>query len=120
MTIERRHVGKRLSELVINRASGTIYLAGQVANDAKADVTGQVRQVLAQIDALLAEAGSDKSRVLSATIYLPDMKDFAALNAVWETWVVPGATPARATLQANLAAPDYKVEIQIVAAGGDS
>jgi len=116
MTIERRHVGKRLSELVINRASGTIYLAGQVAEDPKADITGQVRQVLAQIDRLLAEAGSDKSRILSATIYLPDMADFPALNAVWETWVVPGATPARATVQANLAAPEYKVEIQVVAA----
>jgi len=116
MTIERRHVGKRLSELVINRASGTIYLAGQVAADPKADISGQVRQVLAQIDALLAEAGSDKSRLLSATIYLPDMADFPALNAVWETWVVPGATPARATVQANLAAPEYKVEIQVVAA----
>ncbi len=116
MTIERRHVGKRLSELVINRASGTIYLAGQVAADPKADITGQVRQVLAQIDALLAEAGSDKSRLLSATIYLPDMADFPALNAVWETWVVPGATPARATVQANLAGPEYRVEIQVVAA----
>jgi len=116
MTIERRHVGKRLSELVINRASGTIYLAGQVAEDPKADITGQVRQVLAQIDRLLAEAGSDKSRILSATIYLPDMADCPALNAVWETWVVPGATPARATVQANLAAPEYKVEIQVVAA----
>ena len=116
MTIERRHVGKRLSELVINRASGTIFLAGQVAEDPKADITGQVRQVLAQIDRLLAEAESDKSRILSATIYLPDMADFPALNAVWETWVVPGATPARATVQANLAAPEYKVEIQVVAA----
>ena len=116
MTIERRHVGKRLSELVVNRASGTIYLAGQVAADPKADISGQARQVLAQIDALLAEAGSDKSRILSATIYLPDMADFAALNAVWETWVVPGATPARATVQAHLAAPEYRVEIQVVAA----
>jgi enamine deaminase RidA (YjgF/YER057c/UK114 family) len=116
MTIERRHVGKRLSKLVISRAPGTIYLAGQVAEDPKADVAGQVRQVLAQIDALLAEAGSDKTRILSATIYLPDMADFPALNAVWEAWVVPGATPARATVQANLAAPEYKVEIQVVAA----
>ena len=116
MTIERSHVGKRLSELVINRASGTIYLSGQVAEDPKADITGQVRQVLAQIDRLLAEAGSDKTRILSATIYLPDMKDFPALNAVWETWVVAGATPARATVQANLAGPEYKVEIQVVAA----
>ena len=116
MTIERRNVGKRLSELVINRASGTAYLAGQVADDPKADITGQVQQVLAQIDDLLFEAGTDKSKILSATIYLPDINDFAALNAVWERWVVPGQTPARATVQANLAAPEYKVEIQVVAA----
>lgn len=116
MTIDRRHVGKRLSGVVINRASGTAYLAGQVAADSKADVTGQTRQVLAQIDALLVEAGSDKTKLLSATIYLPDMGDFAAMNAVWEQWVVPGHTPARATVEAKLAAAEYKVEIQIVAA----
>jgi enamine deaminase RidA (YjgF/YER057c/UK114 family) len=120
MAIERRHVGKRLSELVIHLGSGTVYLAGQVARDPTADVTGQVRQVLAQIDALLAEAGTDKTRILSATIYLPDMKDFPALNAVWEDWVVAGATPARATVQAHLAAPEYKVEIQVVAALGSA
>jgi len=116
MTIDRRHVGKRLSALVINRASGTAYLAGQVAADPKADLTGQTRQVLAQIDALLVEAGSDKTKILSATIYLPDMGDFAAMNAVWEQWVVPGHTPARATVEAKLAAAEYKVEIQVVAA----
>ena len=116
MTIERRHVGKRLSELVINRASGTAYLAGQVADDPKADITGQTMQVLAQVDDLLFEAGTDKTRILSATIYLPDMADFAAMNAVWEQWVAPGQTPARATVQAKLAAPDYRVEIQVVAA----
>jgi enamine deaminase RidA (YjgF/YER057c/UK114 family) len=116
MTIERRHVGKRLSELVINRASGTAYLAGQVADDPKADITGQTMLVLAQVDDLLFEAGTDKTRILSATIYLPDMADFAAMNAVWEQWVVPGQTPARATVQAKLAAPDYRVEIQVVAA----
>jgi enamine deaminase RidA (YjgF/YER057c/UK114 family) len=116
MTIERRHVGKRLSELVVNHASGTVYLAGQVAADRNADITGQTRQVLAQIDALLAESHSDKSKILSATIYLPDMADFGALNAVWEQWVVPGHTPARATVEAKLAAPEIKVEIQIVAA----
>jgi len=116
MTIERRHVGKRLSELVINRASGTAYLAGQVAADPKADMTGQTQQVLAQIDGLLREAGSDKTRILSATIYLPDIGDFAAMNAVWEKWVVPGQTPARATVEAKLAAPEYRVEIQVIAA----
>jgi enamine deaminase RidA (YjgF/YER057c/UK114 family) len=116
MTIERRHVGKRLSELVINHASGTAYLAGQVADDATADITGQTQQVLAQVDDLLFEAGSDKTKILSATIYLPDMGDFAAMNAVWEKWVVEGQTPARATVQAKLARSDYKVEIQVVAA----
>jgi enamine deaminase RidA (YjgF/YER057c/UK114 family) len=116
MTLERRHVGKRLSELVIHRASGLCWLAGQVAADPKADVTGQTRQVLAQIDRLLAEAGSDKTKIASATIYLPDMADFAAMNAVWEAWVPAGATPARATVQAKLAGPDYRIEVQVVAA----
>ncbi len=72
--------------------------------------------MLAQIDALLLEAGTDKSKILSATIYLPDIGDFAAMNAVWEKWVVPGQTPARATVEAKLAAPEYRVEIQVVAA----
>jgi enamine deaminase RidA (YjgF/YER057c/UK114 family) len=116
VTIERRHVGKRLSEVVVNRASGTVYLAGQVADEPSADITGQTQQVLAQIDDLLFETGTDKSKILSATIYLPDIGDFAAMNAVWEKWVVPGQTPARATVQATLAAPQYKVEIQVVAA----
>jgi len=116
MTIERRNTGKRLSELVIHRSSGTAYLAGQVADDPSADITGQTQQVLAQIDDLLFEAGTDKSRILSATIYLADMADFAAMNAVWETWVVGGHTPARATVQAALASPKYRVEIQVVAA----
>ena len=115
MTIERWHVGKRLSEMVIQRTAGLVYLAGQVAGDPTADITGQTQQVLTQIDALLAEAGTDKTKILSATIYLPDMADFAALNAVWEQWVVAGHTPARATVQASLAAPAYKVEIQAVA-----
>ncbi len=116
MTIERRHVGKRLSGLVINHDSGTAYLAGQVADDPSADISGQTRQVLAHVDALLREAGSDKTKILSATIYLPDMADFAAMNAVWEQWVVPGQTPARATVEAKLASPEYRVEIQVVAA----
>ena len=116
MTIDRRHVGKRMSALVINRASGTAYLAGQVANDPSADITGQTQQVLAQIDELLSEAGSDKTKLLSTTIYLADISDFAAMNAVWDKWVAPGQTPARATVQAKLAAPEYRVEIQVVAA----
>jgi len=117
MPIERRHVGKRLSESVVFTPGSerVVYLAGQVADNGKADMTTQTKQVLASIDRLLAEVGSDKSRLLSATIYLPDMADFPALNAVWEGWVVPGQTPARATVEAALASPDYKVEIQVVA-----
>ena len=114
MSIQRSHIGKRLSEMVIH--GDTIYLAGQVAADAKADAASQVTQVLAQIDKLLAEAGSDKTKILMATIYLPSMGDFPALNAAWEAWVPAGHCPARATVEAKLAAPDYKVEIQIIAA----
>lgn len=116
MTIERRHVGKRLSELVIHRSAGLCWLAGQVAEDPKADMATQTRQVLEQIDRLLAEAGSDKSKIVSATIFLPSMRDFPALNEAWEAWVPAGQTPARATVEAGLANPDYKVEIQVVAA----
>ena len=112
--IQRYHIGKRLSEMVVH--NGTIYLAGQVAGDTKHDITGQAQQVLAQIDKLLAEVGSDKTKILSATIFLPSMADFPALNAVWETWVPAGHCPARATVEAKLAAPDYKVEIQVIAA----
>jgi enamine deaminase RidA (YjgF/YER057c/UK114 family) len=114
MSIQRLHVGPRLSDAVIH--NGTVYLAGQVPDDGKADITVQTQQVLASIDALLKEAGTDKSRLLSAQIFLPDMKDFAAMNAVWEKWVVPGQTPARATVQAALANPAYKVEIMATAA----
>jgi enamine deaminase RidA (YjgF/YER057c/UK114 family) len=113
MTIERFHVGARLSEMAAyNHAA---YLAGQVAGDSNQDISGQTRQVLAAIDKLLGEAGSDKTRILSATIYLADMADFPAMNAVWDAWVVKGHTPPRATVQAKLANPAYKVEIQIVA-----
>ncbi len=116
MPIDRRHIGKRLSDLVIHDSTGLVFLAGQVAEDTQADITGQTRQVLESIDKLLAEAGSDKTKILSATIYLPEMADFAAMNAVWEAWVVPGQTPARATVEAKLANAAYKVEIQLVAA----
>ena len=112
--IQRYHIGKRLSEMVVH--NGTVYLAGQVAADGKQDITGQAKQVLAQIDSLLAEVGSDNTKILSATIFLPSMADFPALNAVWETWVPAGHCPARATLEATLAAPEYKVEIQVIAA----
>jgi enamine deaminase RidA (YjgF/YER057c/UK114 family) len=94
----------------------TVYLAGQVAADTSADVAGQTRQILASIDRLLAAAGTDKKHLLSATIYLADMSTFGEMNSVWDAWVVPGHTPARATVGAPLAAPQYRVEIVVVAA----
>ncbi len=114
MTIERLHVGKRLSEAAIY--NGTIYLAGQVADDNSLDITGQTSQVLAAIDRLLAEAGSDKTKLLQVTIYIADMRDFPGMNAVWDAWVVPGATPPRATVEAKLAKPEWRVEMLVVAA----
>lgn len=114
MTIQRFHVGKRLSEMAVHH--NTIYLAGQVAEDATQDITGQTQQVLAAIDRLLAEAGSDKTKILSTTIYIADLADFPAMNVVWDAWVVQGNTPPRATVEAKLARPVYKVEMQIIAA----
>ncbi len=114
MSIQRLNVGKRLSEAVIH--NGTIYLAGEVPDDTTKDVTGQTEEVLAKIEKLLEQAGSDKSKILSAQIFLPDMKDFAGMNVAWERWVVPGQTPARATIEAKLANPAYKVEIMCIAA----
>jgi len=118
MTIERRNVGKRLSDLVIYApppGGRLVWLAGQVAEESKAYIARQTRSVLAQIDRLLAEAGTDKTKILSATIYLADMSDYQAMNAVWDQWVAQGETPARATVQAKLAGPDYRIEISIVA-----
>ena len=114
MAIQRQNVGKRLSEIVVH--NGTVYLAGEVPDDGTKDITGQTEEVLAKIERLLKQAGSDKSKLLSALIFLPDMKDFGAMNAVWEKWVVPGQTPARATIEAKLANPTYKVEIMCTAA----
>ncbi len=115
MSIRRIGVGPRMSQAVVH--GGTVYLAGQVAAQAAGrNVTEQTREILATIDKLLAEAETDKTRLLSATIYLADMAAFAEMNAVWETWVVPGATPARATVEAKLAAPGYTVEIVCIAA----
>ncbi len=112
--IQRFDVGPRMSEMAVHH--GTVYLAGQVAEDASANITGQTQQVLAAIDALLARAGSDRSKILRAEIFLPDMMDFAAMNAVWEAWVVAGHTPPRATVQAALAKPEWKIEIVVTAA----
>ncbi|MEO8101430.1 MAG: RidA family protein [Betaproteobacteria bacterium] len=114
MSIQRFHVGARMSEMAIH--NNTIYLAGQVAGDPSLDITGQTRQVLEAIDKLLAEAGSDKSKILSTTIYIADMADFPSMNVIWDAWVVPGSTPPRATVEAKLAKSTYKVEIQMVAA----
>jgi enamine deaminase RidA (YjgF/YER057c/UK114 family) len=114
MQIQRIDPGPRMSQGVV--AGGIVYVAGQVADNTSADVTGQTAQVLAKIDAVLAKAGSSKSKLLSATIYLKDMADFAAMNQVWDAWVAADGKPARATVQAALATPDYRVEIQAVAA----
>jgi len=114
LEIKRLHVGARMSEAVVH--NGTIYLAGQVADDASEDAAGQTRQVLAAIDRLLAECGSDKTRILSAQIFLADIKDFAAMNSVWDAWVPTGHTPARATIESKLASPKYLVEVKVIAA----
>jgi enamine deaminase RidA (YjgF/YER057c/UK114 family) len=112
--IKRLETGPRMSQAVVH--GNLVYLAGQVADDPTADVTGQTRQILASIDRLLAEAGTDKTRILSATLYLADIGTFTQMNAAWDAWVPQGHTPARATVEARLAAPQYKVEIQVVAA----
>ncbi|MCW5624738.1 MAG: RidA family protein [Burkholderiales bacterium] len=114
-SIERKHVGKRLSEVVIH--GDTIYLAGMVASTPVPDDPGeQTRDILAQIDRHLEEAGSDRSRILMATIWLADIAYYDAMNAVWDPWVAPGHAPARACVEARLAQPKYKVEIRVVAA----
>jgi enamine deaminase RidA (YjgF/YER057c/UK114 family) len=112
--IQRINPGKRLSDAVVH--GSTIYLAGQVASDPGADIKGQARDILAQIDRLLGSLGSSKQRLLSATIYLADMGDFAAMNEVWDAWAPRANLPARATVEAKLAKPEYRIEIQAIAA----
>lgn len=114
MAVIRHHIGPRLSEIAVH--NGTVYLAGQIAEDTKQDITGQTREVLAHIDRLLAEVNSDKSHLLSVQIFISDMANFPGMNAVWDTWVVPGATPPRATVEAKLANPECLVEVVVVAA----
>ncbi|MDE1894204.1 MAG: RidA family protein [Xanthomonadaceae bacterium] len=112
--IQRIDAGARMSEASIH--AGVVYLAGQVAETADADIETQTREVLAAIDALLAQAGSDKTRILRAQIYLADIADFAGMNRAWDAWVVPGQAPSRATVEARLADPAWKVEIVVTAA----
>ena len=112
--LRRFHVGDRLSEMTIY--NGTVYLAGQVAADASQDVRGQTTQVLAAIDKLLTEAGTDKAHILMCQIFIKDLADFAAMNEVWEDWLAPGDAPPRATVQANLAKPEWRVEMVVTAA----
>ena len=112
--IQRFDVGTRLSEMAVY--NGVAYLAGQVPNDASQDMAGQTAQVLAQIDALLARAGTDKTKILMCQIFVKDLAEFPALNAVWEAWVPAGDAPPRATVQASLAKPEWKVEMVVTAA----
>lgn len=112
--IQRLDVGQRMSEAAIH--NGTIYLAGQIAEDATQDISGQTQQVLAAVDALLARAGSGKDHILMAQIFLADLADFAAMNAVWDAWVSQGNAPPRATVQAALANPAWKIEVVMTAA----
>lgn len=115
MKIERHDSGPRMSKAVVH--GDTVYLAGLVAETAKGkSVTEQTKDILAQIDGYLAKCGTDKSRLLRTNIWLTDMSTFAEMNAVWDAWVSPGNAPARATVEAKLAAPEYKIEIMVVAA----
>nr|BAG14379.1 putative translational inhibitor [Ralstonia pickettii] len=113
--LKRAHVGKRLSEYAVY--NGVVYLAGQVPEvDPEADIRGQTQEVLGHIDRLLAEAGSDKTRILSCQIFLKDVDQIGAMNEVWDAWVAQGNTPPRATVEARLANPDYLIEVVVTAA----
>ena len=114
-SIERLEIGPRMSQAVVH--NGVVYLAGQVAAEAPgASVKEQTKNILERIDKLLAAAGTDKTKLLSVTIWLADMRSFEDMNSVWERWVPEGATPARATVEAKLATPAYVVEIGVIAA----
>ena len=115
MSIQRFETGPRMSQVVVH--GNTVYLAGVVAQKTAGEsVTKQTGEILSIIDGHLAKAGTDKSKLLSATIYLTDIKTFGEMNAVWDGWVSEGNTPARATVEAKLAAPQYTVEIMVIAA----
>jgi enamine deaminase RidA (YjgF/YER057c/UK114 family) len=112
--VQRFDVGTRLSEMAVH--NGVCYLAGQVAGDGTQDITGQTQQVLAAIDTLLARAGTDKRKLLMCQIFIADLADFPAMNAVWEAWLPPGDAPPRATFKAALAKPEWRVEMVVTAA----
>ena len=112
--VQRYDVGARMSEMAVH--NGVCYLAGQVAVGGAPSIEAQTREVLATVDALLAKAGTDKTKILRAQIYLADLADFPGMNSVWDSWVVAGHTPPRATVQAALAKPEWKVEIVVTAA----
>jgi len=112
--IQRFDVGPRMSEMAVH--NGVCYLAGQIAPDGSQDISGQTQQVLAAVDALLARAGSNKGKLLRVEIFLKDLADFAAMNAVWEAWLPAGHAPPRATVQANLAKAEWRVEMVVTAA----
>src|SRR5262249_37945261 len=116
MEIQRIGAGPRMSKAVVYQ--GLVYLSGQIADRTKetGSVKEQAEEVLSMIDRLLAEAGTDKSKILSATIWLSDMSTFSEMNSVWDKWIVPGHPPARATVEAKLAAPHFKIEIAVIAA----
>ena len=113
MTIKRLHTNARMSQSVI--ANGFVFLAGQVATDTSLNVAGQTQQILDKIDALLAESGSDKTKVVQATIWLADHKTFAEMNEIWDVWAPEGHAPARACVESALAFPPYTVEIGVIA-----
>ena len=113
--VTRHHVGARLSEIAIHH--GTVYLAGQIPeNSPGADMRVQTEEVLGHVERLLNEAGSSKAHILMCQIFIREAQDIAAMNAVWDAWVVPGHTPPRATVQAHLAKPEWKLEIVVTAA----
>jgi enamine deaminase RidA (YjgF/YER057c/UK114 family) len=115
MSIQRYHVGPRLSEIVVH--NNTAYLAGQVAETTLGlDAKAQTAEILGMIDRLLAEVGSDKTKILTAQIWLANMDDYDVMNEAWSEWVPQGHTPARATVESRLASPQYKVEVKVVAA----